>query len=269
MLCCLQTGVVRRKRGERGLRRYLVDDWSDDTLPVNCFLVELDGERLLFDTGQAAAAGRPGYLPRWHPFLRLARFELRSEDEAAAQLRSSGIDPSEVDTVVLSHLHTDHAGGLEQLAHARVIVTRTEWRRAVGIAGRLRGYLPQHWPAGLEVDPVDLDGPPVGPFPASLALDGDERLLLVSAPGHTPGHAALLVRDGERRYLLAGDLVHTAVELGETAPAVAAWARSEAVTVLAAHDRDAARLIRDHRPGVGSGRAPYPENDPPPEGTLL
>lgn len=242
MLRCLQTGVVRRKRGERGVRRYLVDDWSEATLPVNCFLVEVDGGLLLFDTGQTAAAARPGHLPRWHPFLRLARFELRPDEEAAAQLRSAGIDPEDVRTVVLSHLHTDHVGGLAGFSHARAIVNRQEWVRAQGIRGQLRGYLPQHWPAGLAPHLVDLRGPRLGPFPASLALDGDERLQLVAAPGHTPGHVALLVRDGERRSLLAGDLAHTAAALADAAPAVAAWARAERVTVLAAHDREAPRL---------------------------
>lgn len=245
MLRCLQTGVVRPTRAERGARRYLVEDWSEETLPVNCFLLELAGERLFFDTGQTAAAARPGHLPRWHPFLRLARFELGPEDEAAAQLRRLGIEPGEVTTVVLSHLHTDHAGGLAHFSHAEVIVTSTEWRRARGLGGRLRGYLPQHWPRDLEPLLVDLDGPAVGPFSGSLALGGDERVRLVHAPGHTPGHMALLLRDGDRRYLLAGDLAHTAAALETERPDVWAWARDEGVTVLAAHDREASRLIRN------------------------
>ena len=242
MVACLQTGVVRAKRGERGVGRYVRADWSEETLPVNCFLIERPDGLVLFDTGQTVAAAAPGYRPRWHPFLRLARFELRPEDEAAAQLRALGHTVDDVHTVVLSHLHTDHVGGLEAFAGAEVIVTRVEWERAGGLAGRLRGYVPQHWPPGLVPRLADYRGPAVGPFATSHALSGDGDLLLLPTPGHTPGHAALLVREHGRQLLLAGDLVHAADDLDRTAPEIAAWARSEGVVVLTTHDPDAARL---------------------------
>src|SRR5207248_4362547 len=99
-----------------------------------------------------------------HPFLRLARFELVPEDELGAQLRRGDIDPADVQWVVLSHLHTDHVGGVDAFPPTRVIVSRVEWKRASGLPGRLRGYLPQHWPLA-EPMVLDLDGPAVGPFP--------------------------------------------------------------------------------------------------------
>lgn len=232
----LVTGRVRAKAGRRGIRRYLVDDWRDETMPVNAFLIEHPEGLYLFDAGQTARAAAPGWFPRWHPFFRLSRFELGAADEVAAQLCSREIDPGDVRRVVLSHLHTDHVGGLEPFAHAEVIVTRVEWERATGLGGRLRGYLPQHWPPGLEPKLVECDGGPVGPFPSSYDVAGDGRLLLVPTPGHTAGHAALLVRDGDRSWLLVGDLVHTAAEVEEAAPEIAAWCRAEGVSVLAAHD---------------------------------
>ena len=97
------------------MRRYLPGGWSTETEPINVFAVTHPDGVLVFDTGQSAAAARPGFLPRWHPYLRLARFELTPEDEAAEQLRAAGLDPAEVRLVVLSHLHTDHIGGLAEL----------------------------------------------------------------------------------------------------------------------------------------------------------
>jgi glyoxylase-like metal-dependent hydrolase (beta-lactamase superfamily II) len=193
---CLTTGRVRGKR-RSGPLRYLPGGWSDETLPVHAFAVAHPEGVCLFDTGQSARASRAGYHPSWHPYLRLARFELEPEDEVAAQL-----DPHAVRWVVLSHLHTDHVGGLSAFAHAEVLVTRTEWERASGVSGRLRGYLPQHWPSGLVPRLVDFSGSPAGPFLASYDIAGDRRLLMVPLAGHTPGHAGLLV-DGET--LLAGD----------------------------------------------------------------
>ena len=219
----LTTGRVRGKRGPSGLRRYLADDWAEETLPVHAFLVEHPEGSVLFDTGQTARAAEPGWFPRWYPFFRLSRFELGPEDEVAAQLAR----PEDVRLVVLSHLHTDHVGGLDAFAHADVVVVRAEWERATGLGGRLRGYLPQRWPAGIRPRLVDVDGPPLGPFPATHDLLGDGRLVLVPLPGHTPSHAGLLVRDETRTLLLAGD----------------AQIESEELLVLGAHDERAPTLL--------------------------
>jgi glyoxylase-like metal-dependent hydrolase (beta-lactamase superfamily II) len=226
------TGRVRPKRASRGLRRYLPGGWSPDTLPVNVFLVRHPSGLCLFDTGQTARAASPGYHPRWHPYLRLARFELGPEDEIGAQLERRGIDPGSVRWVVLSHLHTDHVGGLGAFPGAEAIVSRAEWERANGLVGRLRGYIPHHRPPGEPVL-VDLDGPPLGPFSGSYDVAGDGRMLVVPAPGHTPGHVALVVRDEDGGWLLGGDMAESPAAL---APTVAEFCHRERLAVLLAHD---------------------------------
>ena len=236
---------MRGKRAQRGIRRYLPGNWAEETLPVNAFAITHPEGVCLFDAGQTPRAAEPGYLPRWHPYLRLARFELGPEDEVAAQLEADDISPADVRWVVLSHLHTDHVGGLAPFAGSEVLVTPGEWRRAMGLRGRLRGYLPQHWPAGLEPRLLRFDGPPVGPFATSADLAGDGCLLVVPTPGHTPGHASLLVRGGGLSYLLAGDLVKAGDELGSLWPELAAYCRREGVTVLTAHDRRAEEVLAE------------------------
>jgi glyoxylase-like metal-dependent hydrolase (beta-lactamase superfamily II) len=148
-----------------------------------------------------------------------------------------------IGTVVLSHLHTDHVGGIDAFTHARVLVNRLEWEQATGLGGHLRGYLPQRWPDGLRPTLIDFDGEGVGPFQASYDVAGDGRLLLVPTPGHTAGHAALLVRDGRYSWLLAGDLAHTTAAVERVAPEIARWCRAERVGILTAHDPTAARRL--------------------------
>lgn len=253
---CLQTGAVRAKYGERGVGRYLRDRWSAETLPVNCFLIKQANGLILFDTGQTALSAKRGYLPRWHPFLRLARFELGPEDEAASQLAALGHAPEDVRMIVLSHLHNDHVGGLGAFPNAEVVVTRREWQRATGLRGRLRGYLPGRWPSGVRPRVVDFGSAPLGPFEGFVDLSGDSQLLLVSMAGHTPGHAGLLVRDHDGpRWLLAGDAAHTAADLTDASPDVYSWARENGIIILTAHDA-AARSLLESEAAQSVGAAP-------------
>jgi glyoxylase-like metal-dependent hydrolase (beta-lactamase superfamily II) len=232
------TGRVRVRRATRGVRRYVGGDWSAETLPVNAFLVEHADGLCLFDTGQNARAAHSGYHPAWHPFLRLARFELAPEDELATQLRAQGVEPAAVRWVVLSHLHTDHIGGVHAFPQADVLVSRIEWERAGGLAGRLRGYLPQRWPHAVEPTLVDLTGPAIGPFEGSFDLAGDGSLVLVATPGHTPGHMGLVARDETSGVFLGGDVGHSTSELPRE---IAAFCDQERLTILLAHDESALR----------------------------
>lgn len=216
---CFSTGRVREKRGGRGVRRYLPGGWRSDTRPVNVFAVEHPDGVCVFDTGQTSLAARRGYFARWYPFFKLARFELRPADEAAEQLRRRGIDPGAVRWVVMSHLHTDHAGGLSGFVRATLVVSKVEWRRAQGLGGKLRGYVPLDWPSG---------GPVVFAEERS-DLAGDGALTVVPTPGHTPGHVSLLVRDEGRTLLLAGDA-------DPFDDAVAALCVREGATFLGTHD---------------------------------
>lgn len=233
---CFSTGAVRTKRAERGVRRYLPGAWRPDTLPVNVFVVDHPQGLCLFDAGQTVRAAEPGHFPPWWPFFRLARFEIGPGEEAADHLARMGFAGRLLRWIVLSHLHTDHVGGLGGFSAQQVLVSRREWERATGVRGRLRGYLPQYWPQGLVPRLVELDSEPLGPFPASSDLAGDGTLRVVAAPGHTPGHLALLAQVGGRRFLLGGDLAPTADRLAVSAPAIADFCRSSGFVPLLTHD---------------------------------
>jgi N-acyl homoserine lactone hydrolase len=163
-------------------------------LPIRAWLVEHPDGLLLVDTGENARAGQPGYFPAWHPYYRrCVKLHVTPDDEIGPQLRALGVSPDDVRWVVLTHLHTDHAGGLEYFPRAEIVVSRREWRFATSAAGLVNGYPRRRWPSWL--DPT-LAEP--GPF-----IDG---VTLLDTRGHTPGHISVLVDD---RYLIAGDASYT------------------------------------------------------------
>jgi N-acyl homoserine lactone hydrolase len=110
---------------------------------------------------------------------------------------------------VMTHLHTDHAGGLHHFPDNEVLVSRAELDYASGLRGRVRGYPNKRWPAWFDPTLVDLPAVPYGPFPTSMALTKAGDVTLVPVPGHSPGQLAVVVEDGDHTVFLAADSSYT------------------------------------------------------------
>ena len=214
----IQTGTVAVRQSQREgsgpgplrpLRPMLGGEWTEP-LPILAWAIEHPEGVVVVDTGETARTGEPGYFPGWHPYFRRAvRFDVSPEDEIGPRLRAAGIEPGDVRRVVLTHLHTDHAGGLSHFPSSEILVTRTEYEGAAGAAGKLRGYLPHRWPEWFEPQLVELDPEPYGPFAGSRAVTADGAVRIVPTPGHTPGHVSVIVEDGDTALFLAGDTSYT------------------------------------------------------------
>ena len=74
----------------------------------------------------------------------------------------------------MTHLHTDHAGGLYHFPRSEILVSRQAYPLGTGFAGQLRGFLPQRWPAWFDPTLFDLAPRPWRTFLASLSLTKDE-----------------------------------------------------------------------------------------------
>jgi N-acyl homoserine lactone hydrolase len=265
----IQTGRVQIKASQivgrgRGPTRRLAPlfdaEWSD-WLPVNAYALEHRDGVILVDTGASAGLKR---LPRWHPYFRsCVRFDIEPEEEAGPQLKALGIGSADVKRVVLTHLHMDHDGGLGHLPASEILVSPIELRRATGVVGQLRGYLPQRWPKGFDPKPLVLDDSPYGPFPRSKRLTADGAVVAVATPGHTPSHLSVIVEDGDKIAFIAGDasyseatmragvidgVSHDAAQAAATLAAIRAFAEARPTIYLPAHEPDAARRLADRSP---------------------
>lgn len=188
--------------GEKTLRSVLdpFDAACGDTilLPYFCYLIQHAEGTVLFDTG-----GHPDLItdPRRRLGVAADLFDIQMEpgDDIVSKLATVGVDPAAVASVVQSHLHYDHAGGLEFFPDATVYVQRGELAFA-------------HWPPVYQRDVfVRAD------FDHALNwrevngehdIFNDGSVVIFPTPGHTPGHQSLLVRGKERSYILVGDAAY-------------------------------------------------------------
>jgi N-acyl homoserine lactone hydrolase len=176
-------------------------------IPVTCYAIRTGDATILFDTGISPRAV-PGLLRR-DP---LARFG--DDDLLVHRLDALGLEPADIDLVVLSHLHFDHAGGADIFASSELAVQKDEYAYA-------------HYPAQFFADfyyrkNFDLPG-----YRWRL-LNGDTELVpgvtALRSDGHTPGHQSLLVELPETGpVILAGDCCYWQRSIDEEIPPGVVW----------------------------------------------
>jgi len=265
----IRTGLVQVRQAQReshskGLGRItdmLFDKEWTEWLPIYAWVIEHEEGVIVVDTGETSRVHERGYHPAWHPFYRRGvHFSVHPDEEIGPQLRALGISPRDVSQVVLTHLHTDHAGGLAHLTGCKFRVSKPEFEKASGMGGRLQGYLPNRWPKWWQPEFIRFEDRPFGTFAKSMAITRCGDVVIVPTPGHTPDHVSVVV-SGSPSFFLAGDTSYTerllvegkvdgvspdvAVSL-QTMSRIVALARERPLVYLPSHDPDAAERLASH-----------------------
>ena len=155
----------------------------------NCYLIKHSQGWFLWDTGitDEVATMPNGLAPAdpkavtWHRPKTLA-----------GQLDQLGVKPSDIKAMAISHTHPDHIGNVEMFPRAMLYVQKAEYE----------------WP-GANNAPRFKPEHPVTELEGDRDVFGDGSLIILSTPGHTPGHQSLLVRLPKTGpVILSGDAVH-------------------------------------------------------------
>ncbi len=162
-------------------------------LPVMQVLLEHAGQHVLVDTGMPPAATDPEGLEREYGMETAWIRPVMAEDQRIdRQLAALGLGARDLDLVINTHLHFDHAGGNTFFAGVPVAVQSAELEVANSDA-----YLPVWDTPGLQFRVENGDWSP---------LPGVQML---HTPGHTPGHQSMLIRLPSGPLLFTWDAVYT------------------------------------------------------------
>jgi glyoxylase-like metal-dependent hydrolase (beta-lactamase superfamily II) len=224
-----------------------LDEHGTIPVGVNCLLVRSGERRILLDTGGGAE---------------LARERGQDCGRILQALAALGTTPEEIDTVVISHAHWDHAGGasvrhgdgwVPTFPRASYWFWRGEW---------------EYWmnPALPERPPFLDDVLPPLVHHGRLELADSEvevapGVRLITAPGHTPGHLCVALTSGSDMAVYTGDMFHhpAQIEHPEWSPLFDVLPEMSADTRRAMFERarrEGFLLFTAHLPTPGIARLP-------------
>lgn len=209
------------------------------TIPIVGYLIETDdGRRILVDTGMHRKhIEDPEATFRGHPFGQYLTPIMRPEDDIANRLGELGLTARDVDILVSTHFHFDHAGNHGDFGASRIVTQRECYEYAKAN------------PAAFPQDIWDL------PQLRYEMIDGDVEIApgvqLIESSGHVPGHMSVVVRLPKTgTVVLAIDAIYTLENLkndnweGQVDPArgrvsghkLAEIARRESGMLVTGHD---------------------------------
>lgn len=213
----------------------VVNGQGQVTIPVPSFLIEHERGLVLFDTGIAFEAADDAKSV-YGDLADLVGLVYGPDDRLDRQIQALGYRTSDVDHVVVSHSHFDHAGGIRLFPEAQLYIGEGDPAYAFW-------PLPAAAPFFRTADFESTRNWKWNELSADHDLFGDGSVIIYRMPGHTPGNTSMLVRLPHRTFLLTGDTVHLREALTGDLPMPSDYSTLQAVRSIrrlrqlaAAHD---------------------------------
>lgn len=188
--------------------------------PVFAYLVEHPQKGLLLlDTGLHPSftqrrTGNFGWL-----LGRIVKVRSEVGQDVVTQLEKIRIRPNEIRSIILSHLHLDHASGLPLFSGNKglaVYADEGEIRAVNAPFSLFQGYIKNHL-NGFTPQAIRFTNA-VAPFDRVCDILEDGSVFVISTPGHTPGHISIILNMDGGPFLLTFDAAHRKANIDEGIP---------------------------------------------------
>lgn len=195
-----------------------VSRWAPSIYPkeicCHCLLIETNNQLVLVDTGLGVQDYRN--LKRLGPAAKILGIKGDEELSAFNQIKKLGFSPDDVRHIIPTHLHLDHAGGINDFPEAKVHTLRAEYNVATNKALLLSSkYRECQWSKDTQwVIHEENSGEKWFDFEMVRALPGvTDDILIIPLIGHTEGHFGVAVKTESGWLLHAGDAYYHHKEL--------------------------------------------------------
>jgi len=174
-----------------------IDKGKKKKLANSCYLIKHPQGNFLWDTGLNDS------LVKESDGLTIANgmFHLQVHRTLVSQLHEIGLTPADIDYVALSHFHFDHTGNMNLFSKATFLAQQHELAAAFSNKAREMYFEPDSYNLIKKEQFVSLSG--------DYDVFKDGKLVILSSPGHTPGHQSLQINLAAfGAVVLSGDLYH-------------------------------------------------------------
>jgi len=163
-------------------------------IPINCYLIDHDGELMMWDTGLSdGLVEKPEGVK-----IAAGKMTIFVKKTLASQMKEVGISPKDVKHLAFSHMHPDITGNAGRFTNATWYVQEPEYKAAFGPEPKKFRFNPKTYDALKSNKTVKLNG--------RRDIFGDGSVVIIPASGHTPGSQVLYVDLPSGPVILAGDL---------------------------------------------------------------
>ncbi|HET6998703.1 MAG TPA: N-acyl homoserine lactonase family protein [Solirubrobacterales bacterium] len=205
------------------LLKQLLGSSPPNVVPVPAFLIRHPSAgAVLVDTGLHPSIATDGKENFGALGNRTGKPTLEQGEDVPAQLRDRGLDPNELPTVVMTHMHIDHTSAISEFPNSAFIVSESEWTAAAtGPKPLFNGYRRQHFDYAFDYRTIDFDRANIdsyASFGRTFDLFGDGSLHLAFTPGHSSGHMSVICRLKQNDFVIGGDATYVRAQLSGDAP---------------------------------------------------
>lgn len=183
--------------------------------PSRAYLIESSAGLWLWDTGYASRFGAAVSTGIYQLYGWVTPVHFDQRESLHGQLRAAGVNPGDIDTLVLSHFHADHIAGMRDFPGARVLCAASGWnavRKLSGFGAVRQAFVPELMAPDIEARIAFVEAWPETPLPAALHpfttgrnVGGNGDIHIVELPGHAVGHLGAFIREDHGWTLLASD----------------------------------------------------------------